>query len=132
MKRRRKNGCTWLIIAVRLYHFSIQILITHLCNGSVKDTGLCLYPDSAEKSLFVWTCFDDVSSVIVRTVVVHIAHYPHFDYFFCFLSFWFWSTTSGLFITNLFITNIDWFEWSLPGMFWKKDASGKLASGFPG
>lgn len=63
---------------------------------------------------------------------MHIAHYPHFDYFFCFLSFWLWSTTSGLFITNLFITNIDWFEWSLPGMFWKKDASSKLASGFPG
>lgn len=54
-ERGRKNGCTWLIIAVRLYNFSIQILITHLCNGSVKDIGLCLYPDSAEKSIF---CLD--------------------------------------------------------------------------
>lgn len=70
-ERGRKNGCTWLIIAVRLYNFSIQILITHLCNGSVKDIGLCLYPDSAEKSLFVWTCFDDVSSVTMHCCCTH-------------------------------------------------------------
>lgn len=70
-ERGRKNGCTWLIIAVRLYNFSIQILITHLCNGSVKDIGLCLYLDSAEKSLFVWTCFDDVSSVTTHCCCTH-------------------------------------------------------------
>lgn len=51
-----------------------------LCDGSVQDVSLCLYPNSANKTLLVWNSLDDLSHNprIPRRTVIHKQYHISF------------------------------------------------------